>query len=103
MRITAGVQSEGTEGDRADRICLKKYNYYLLLLLLLSLDKKLGGGLFCDLKKAFDCVNHGILLEMMKFYGMLGTGHKLMKSYLDNRYQRTVIKDSKSNKIFPIW
>ena len=40
MGITAGVQSEGTEGDRADRICLKKYNYYLLLLLLLSLDKK---------------------------------------------------------------
>ena len=40
MGITAGVQSEGTEGDRADRIRLKKYNYYLLLLLLLSLDKK---------------------------------------------------------------
>jgi hypothetical protein len=42
-------------------------------------------------------------LEMMKFYGMLGTVHKLMKSYLDNRYQRTVIKDSKSNKIFSTW
>ena len=55
------------------------------------------------MQKAFYCVNHGILLKKMKFYGILGTIHKLMKSYLGNRYQRTVIKDSKSNKIFSPW
>jgi len=50
-------------------------------------DKILVGGLFCDLKKAFDCVNYDILLLKMKFYGIVGVAHKLMESYLRNRYQ----------------
>jgi len=70
----------------------------------LSLDKKrLVGGIFCDLQKAFDCVNHKILFEKMKYYGITGTAYKLMQSYLDNRYQRTVIKDKNLNKISSSW
>jgi hypothetical protein len=67
----------------------------LLSTVLSSLDKKsFVGGLFCDLQKACDCVNHDILLAKMEFYGISGIANKLMKSYLNNRYQRTVIKDS---------
>jgi len=70
----------------------------------LSLDKKrLVGGIFCDLQKAFDCVNHDILLEKMKYYGITGTASKLMQSYLRNRYQRTVIKEENSNKLSSSW
>ena len=39
-------------------------------------------------------------MEKIKFYGILGKVHTLMKLYLDNRYQKTVINGSKSNKIF---
>ena len=39
----------------------------------------------------------------MKFYGITGTAYKLMQSYLDNRYQRTLITDSKSDKVTSSW
>jgi len=43
--------------------------YTLLNNALSSLDRRnLLGGLFCELHKACDCVNHEILLTKMKFY-----------------------------------
>jgi hypothetical protein len=34
------------------------------------INKLLVGGIFCDLKKALDCVYHDILLSELKFYGI---------------------------------
>jgi hypothetical protein len=50
--------------------------------LLSSLNNKLRvGGTFCDLQKAFDCVNYGILSKM-EFYGISGNTNKLIQSNL---------------------
>ena len=63
--------------------------YALLNSVLLSLDKKhLVRGLFCDLQKAFNCVNHHIRLAKLEFYGIAGTAYQLMRSYLKNRSQK---------------
>jgi hypothetical protein len=55
------------------------------------------GGIFCDLQKAFDCVNHTILMNKLEFYGIDGTFKTLIKSYLTGRQQKVVI-GSKSTK-----
>jgi len=67
-------------------------------------DKIFIGGLFCDLKKVFGCVNYDILLLKMKFYGAVGVAQKLMESYLRNRYQRVTINAChKINGYFSKW
>jgi hypothetical protein len=46
---------------------------------------------FCDLKKAFDNVNHKILFSKLLFYEIRGKFHDLITSYLSDRYQRVLI------------
>ena len=64
-------------------------------------DKLLVGGIFCNLEKAFDCVNHDTLLSKLKFYGISDKDFQIYQSYLGNRYCRTATyNDSeKSNKV----
>jgi hypothetical protein len=52
------------------------------------------GGIFCDLQKAFDCVNHKILLDKLKFYGIDGKFKMLIESYLSSRYQELTLQKS---------
>ena len=50
-------------------------------------DRNVALGVFVDLKKAFDTVDHDILLQKMEHYGIRGMPLALMKSYLKERSQ----------------
>lgn len=60
-------------------------------------DKCYAQATFCDLSKAFDCVDHNSLLQKLKFYGVGDIGMKLLTSYLKNRSQLVSVGKEKSN------
>lgn len=59
---------------------------------------KIPIGLFLDLSKAFDCVDHDILLKKLKAYGIRDNQLKLIKSYLKGRKQK--VRINVDNNIF---
>ena len=44
-------------------------------------NKLLVGGIFCDLEKAFDCVNYDIFSNKLKFYGISDKAVQLYQSF----------------------
>ena len=56
-------------------------------------------ALYIDLSKAFDTVNHSILLKKLDHHGIRGVPLELFKSYLSNRKQYTCVNGSKSQEL----
>ena len=59
-------------------------------------DGNIGCGVFVDLQKAFDTVDHQILLAKLNHYGIRGVSNDWFKSYLSNRNQYVFINGYES-------
>ena len=81
----------------------KGYNsQYALLAMIerwkMSLDNKgLAGGILMDLSKAFDTINHQLLIAKLHVYGFNNDALELVSNYLSDRWQRTKINTSFSS------
>ena len=60
-------------------------------------DKSTVGTIFFDLEKAFDSVNHSLLIKKLSYYGINGKSKLLIESYLTNRYQTVQLNSSRTN------
>ena len=56
-------------------------------------------GVFFDLYKAFDTVDHSILLEKLELYGVTDRNHSWFKNYLSNRKQFIQINNEEHTKL----
>jgi len=82
----------------------EKAIYQLTDNILKALDNKyMVGGICCDLTKAFDCVDHDILLGKFQYYSIKGNALNLIKSYLKDRYQRVVLRNKSSKTFYSEW
>ncbi|CAG9137058.1 unnamed protein product [Plutella xylostella] len=59
-------------------------------------DGRQVAAMFCDLSRAFDLVNHSLILKKLSKYGVEGDFHKTICSFLSQRHQCTCVRAAKS-------
>ena len=62
-------------------------------------DKKCCAGVFMDLSKAFDTLDHKILLDKLYHYGIRGIAHDWFRNYLSDRKQYIHINGTSSEQL----
>ena len=53
-------------------------------------------NIYIDVSKAFDTLDHSILLDKLSYYGICGVENLMLRTYLSNRHQYVEYNDSKS-------
>jgi hypothetical protein len=62
-------------------------------------NRNTTSGVFLDLSKAFDCVDHNSLLDKLELHGIRGLPHLWLRSFLSHRSQVVQISNKLSNPI----
>ena len=83
----------------------RKHSTYMALLTLMDKlvnaleNKEIVVGIFLDFSKAFDTVDHDILLQKLHHYGIRGYAYSWFESYITHRTQFVTYSGAKSKKL----
>ena len=82
-----GILYDNQYGFRKGHSTSHALNYSIDLIRKSLNDRKHVLGIFIDLSKAFDTIDHGIMIDKLRNYGIRGNALRLLKSYMSNRKQ----------------
>ena len=94
-----GIIHENQFGFRKGHSTSHALNYSVEHIESLLRNKQHVLGVFIDLSKAFDTIDHRKLITKLNNYGIRGNALKLISSYLTNRKQYVSVLDVKSNEL----
>jgi hypothetical protein len=93
------IINQDQHGFRAGRSCLTQLLHHVEDIMCdLNADEN-ADILYLDFSKAFDKVDHAILLKKLNLYGIQGKVHQWLSSFLHGRTQHVVIDGVESNII----
>ncbi len=96
-----GILNDRQFGFREGHSTTHALNYSVELVRKALKKKQHVLAIFIDLSKAFDTLDHKTLLEKLDSYGIRGNTHRLLTSYLTDRFQYTSALGEKSS-LLPI-
>ena len=97
--ISQGIVHENQFGFRKKHSTSHALNYSVDHIQSLISNKKHVLGIFIDLSKAFDTLDHSKLITKLSHYGIRGNALKLISSYLSNRKQFVNVLNENSTKL----
>ena len=97
--ISKNIISDTQFGFRMNHSTNHAIHHSVSFIKKLHADKRHVIGIFFDLSKAFDTIDHKTLLRKLYNYGLHGSAQDLISDYLCNRYQRVKIHDEESDNI----
>ena len=97
--ISKGIINENQFGFRKGHSTSNALNYSVEYIESLRAQKLHVLGIFIDLSKAFDTIDHRKLITKLEHYGIRGNALQLLSSYLSNRRQYVNVLDTKSDEL----
>ena len=97
--VKKNILYDNQYGFRKSHFCSHALNYSASAIQKYLENDKHVIGIFIDLSKAFDTIEHTKLLQKLNIYEIRSNVHALLKSYLSNRLQYTSVLGENSSKL----